>query len=467
MMGSDVTVLIVDDEKNTRDGLRIALEDTFDVYVSADIAGAMVVLREEKVDIVLTDLRLAGESGMDLLAEVLKMKVPPICIVMTAYGSVDLAVDAMRQGAYDFITKPLNIDELELTLKRALHGRYLEKENRVLKAQRVQEKSFKHLLGESSAMEEVMQRVEQVAPTKATVLVEGESGTGKELVAHALHELSGRREDGLVIVHCAALSSQILESELFGHEKGAFTGASERRIGRFEQAQGGTIFLDEIGEIDASTQVKLLRVLGERTIERVGGNKSVPVDVRVVAATNRNLREMVESGEFREDLYFRLNVVHITMPPLRDRRDDIAIMSAKFLAEFAEENKREVKALSEGARAALLAYSWPGNVRELRTAMEHAVVLSRADEILPHDLPEAVTGGGALILRSHEQEASLVKNSLKSEQSLNLQSMERQMIRRALLQTKANRTEAAALLGISRRTLQRKLKEMNFPNEGK
>lgn len=467
MMRSDVTVLIVDDEKNTRDGLRIALEDTFDVYVSADIAGAMVVLREEKVDIVLTDLRLAGESGMDLLAAVLKMKVSPICIVMTAYGSVDLAVDAMRQGAYDFITKPLNIDELELTLKRALHGRSLEKENRVLKAQRVQEKSFKRLLGQSAAMEEVMQRVEQVAPTKATVLVEGESGTGKELVAHALHELSGRREDGLVIVHCAALSSQILESELFGHEKGAFTGASERRIGRFEQAQGGTIFLDEIGEIDASTQVKLLRVLGERTIERVGGNKSVSIDVRVVVATNRNLREMVKKGEFREDLYFRMNVVHITMPPLRNRRDDIAIMAAKFLAEFAEENSRKVKALSDAAREALLAYSWPGNVRELRTAMEHAVVLSRADEIFPHDLPEAVTGGAGPRLLSNKPAASLTENSLKPEESLNLQSMERQMIRRALMQTKSNRTEAATLLGISRRTMQRKLKEMELVNEGK
>lgn len=467
MTGSDVTVLIVDDEKNTRDGLRIALEDAFDVYVSADIAGAKVVLREEKVDIVLTDLRLAGESGMDLLAEVLKMRVPPICIVMTAYGSVDLAVDAMRQGAYDFITKPLNIDELELTLKRALHGRNLEKENRVLKAQRVQEKSFKRLLGKSAAMEEVMQRVEQVAPTKATVLVEGESGTGKELVAHALHELSGRRMDGLVIVHCAALSPQILESELFGHEKGSFTGANERRIGRFEQAQGGTIFLDEIGEIDASTQVKLLRVLGERTIERVGGNQSVPVDVRVVAATNRNLREMVEKGEFREDLYFRLNVVHITMPPLRERREDIAIMSAKFLAEFAEENKREVKALSDAAREALLAYSWPGNVRELRTAMEHAVVLSRTDEIQPKDLPEAVTGGVGLKMRVGEPVVHAAEATPKFEESLDLESMERRMIHRALAKTKSNRTEAAALLGISRRTLQRKLKEMNFLNEGK
>lgn len=467
MMGSDVTVLIIDDEKNTRDGLRIALEDSFDVYVSADIAGAMVVLREEQVDIVLTDLRLAGESGMDLLAGVLKMKVPPICIVMTAYGSVDLAVDAMRQGAYDFITKPLNIDELELTLKRALHGRNLEKENRVLKAQRVQEKSFKRLLGDSAAMEEVMQRVVQVAPTKATVLVEGESGTGKELVAHALHELSGRREDGLVIVHCAALSAQILESELFGHEKGSFTGANERRIGRFEQAQGGTIFLDEIGEIDASTQVKLLRVLGERTIERVGGNKSVPVDVRVVAATNRNLREMVGKGEFREDLYFRLNVVHITMPPLRDRREDITIMSTKFLAEFAEENNREVKALSDAAREVLLVYSWPGNVRELRTAMEHAVVLSRTDEILPQDLPEAVAGGSAVKMRANQPAVVAPQNLVTSEESLNLQSMEREMIRRALAQTKSNRTEAATLLGISRRTLQRKLKEMKLPNEGK
>ncbi|QQL45325.1 sigma-54-dependent transcriptional regulator [Sulfuriroseicoccus oceanibius] len=465
----DVTVLVVDDEKNTRDGLRMSLEDSFDVYVAADIAGAMEVLKSEQVDIVLTDLRLAGESGMDLLGKVLALPEPPICIVMTAYGSVDLAVDAMRQGAYDFITKPLNIDELEMLLKRALRGRSLEKENRVLKAKQRQERSFKRLLGRSAPMAGVMERIEQVAPTRATVLVEGESGTGKELAAHALHELSGRKQDGLVIVHCAALSPQLLESELFGHEKGAFTGASTRRIGRIEQAQGGTLFLDEIGEIDESTQVKLLRVLGERTIERVGGNESIKVDVRVVAATNRDLQAMVEKGEFREDLYFRLNVVHLTMPPLRARREDILMMATTFLEEFSRENNREVRPLSDAARQCLLDYGWPGNVRELRTAMEHAVVLATGDQIEPRDLPDALTGGRSLRLQGARDATpqppsrdvpDILDAGDSGDDMFNLEAMERRLISRALARCKDNRTEAAKLLGISRRTLQRKLKDL-------
>ncbi|MCB1235562.1 MAG: sigma-54-dependent Fis family transcriptional regulator, partial [Verrucomicrobiae bacterium] len=283
---TDKTVLIVDDEKHTRDGLRSAFEDEFDVYVAANGTEAIEVLRNDSIDVMVTDLRLGGEDGMDLIDRALKLPRAPICILMTAYGSVDIAVEAMKRGAYDYVSKPLNIDELELTIKRAIRSRAVETENIALKKQVERQYGLERIIGESAAMQPVFDIVRQVAPTRATVLIEGESGTGKELVAHALHNLSGRPKSRLVIVHCAALSEQLLESELFGHERGAFTGASEKRIGRFEEADGGTLFLDEIGEIDPGTQVKLLRALGERTIERLGSNKPVKIDVRVIAATN-------------------------------------------------------------------------------------------------------------------------------------------------------------------------------------
>ena len=368
---TSATLLIVDDEKSTRDGLRMALEDEFDCYLASDITEALAVLKSQPIDLMLTDLRLAGESGMDLLDQTLSLPHPPVSIMMTAYGSVDTAVEAMRRGAWNFVTKPLNLDEVELLLKRALRSRSLEKDNARLgnEVQELREKagSTKHglesLIGKSPSMQKVGELVTQVAPTRATVLIEGESGTGKELIAHAIHQLSGRPTDKIIVVNCAALSPQLLESELFGHEKGAFTGASQKRIGRFEQANGGTIFLDEIGEIDQATQVKLLRVLSERTIERVGSNKPVKVDVRVIAATNKNLRDLVSKGEFREDLFFRLNVVRVLMPTLRDRKEDIVILAQAFLREFSTENNKKLKPLSDDALTLLRSYSWPGNVR--------------------------------------------------------------------------------------------------------
>ena len=345
---TSATLLIVDDEKPTREGLRIALEEGFDCYLAADIKEAMAVLKSEPIDLMLTDLRLAGESGMDLLEETLKLPSPPVSVMMTAYGSVDTAVEAMRRGAWNFVTKPLNIDSVELLLKRAIHSRSLEKSNTRLKQENaellVKSGTSKHglekLIGQSKAMRKVGEMVTQVAPTRATVLIEGESGTGKELVAHAIHQMSGRPMEKLLVVNCAALSPQLLESELFGHEKGAFTGATQKRIGRFEQANGGTIFLDEIGEIDPAVQIKLLRVLSERTIERVGSNQSVKVDVRVITATNKNLRDMVSKGDFREDLFFRLNVVRILVPNLRVREEDIILLAQAFLKEFSLENNK-------------------------------------------------------------------------------------------------------------------------------
>ena len=452
--------MIVDDEKNTRDGLRLSLEDTFDVYVAGDAAEALSVLKSEPIDVMLTDLRLGMDDGMKLLESAAKLPKAPVSVMMTAYGSVDTAVEAMKRGAYDFITKPLNLDELELLLKRALKERRLEAENTRLHAQAREREGFRKLLGRSAAIKSVLEIIEQVAPTKATVLVEGESGTGKELAAQALHHLSGRPANKLVVVHCAALSPQILESELFGHEKGAFTGASERRIGRFEQAHGGTLFLDEIGEIDATVQVKLLRALGERVIERVGGNTSIPIDVRLVAATNRDLAAMVAEGKFREDLYYRLKVVGLKMPPLRDRPDDILLLAQAFLTEFSRENGKPERPLSSETRDALLHYPWPGNVRELRTAIEHAVVLAREEEITPADLPPG-PGGRILTPRAafSTESAPVSDSGLAEPRDFNLHKAEERLIRAALAKTSQNRTEAARLLGISRRTLQRKLKE--------
>jgi len=458
------TLLIVDDEKATRDALRMALENSFDCYVAADLQQAQQVLNTEDVDLLLTDLRLGADSGMEVLDAALALPQPPVSLMMTAYGSVDTAVEAMRRGAWHFVTKPLNLDEVELLLKRAVRSRSLEKENRKLSEENEILRESKarsthglgRLIGTSSQLQRIADKIEQIAPTRATVLIEGESGTGKEVVAHILHDLSGRPGEKFVAINCAALSPQLLESELFGHEKGAFTGASQRRIGRFEQADGGTLFLDEIGEIDAATQVKLLRALSEKTIERVGSNTSVKIDVRVIAATNRRLLEMVAAGEFREDLYFRLNVLGIQMPPLRSRREDIVILANSFLGEFAKENGRPDKPLTEAAMARLIAYDWPGNVRELRTAIEHAVVMSNQSKLDIHHLPDFLTNG------SPRLESRSEKNTLAPEEEFNLHALEQRAIQGALLATDGNRTKAAGLLGISRRTLQRKLSDSSI-----
>ena len=452
------TLLIVEDERATREGLRSALEDNFDVYTAAGIKEALTILKTEPIKLLLTDLRLGGDSGMDLLDAALALPEPPVAIMMTAYGSVDTAVEAMRRGAWHFVTKPLNIDEVEMQLKRALRSRTLETENQQLVAQVKKTHKLDRLIGKSPVIQQVSELVQQVAPTRATVLIEGESGTGKEVVAHTLHHLSGRPAAKMVIVHCAALSPQLLESELFGHEKGAFTGAAQRRIGRFEQADGGTLFLDEIGEIDPATQVKLLRVLSERTLERVGSNSPIKVDVRVIAATNKNLKDLVAKGEFREDLYFRLNVVKIVMPPLRDRREDIVLLANSFLQEFAKENERPVKPLSDAAMQLLLAYSWPGNVRELRTAIEHGVVMCNDSVIEVRHLPQFLHFQSASIADS----PSSSKMALDAPGEFNLHSLETNTIRAALSLAGGNRTHAADLLGVSRRTLQRKLKDLGL-----
>src|ERR1043166_6949902 len=364
------TLLFVDDEKTIREGFRAALEDRYDVYLAEDAKTAMDLLEKEHFDVLLTDFRLPGEDGMKLITRAKSLSKPPVCILMTAYGSEELAVDAMKRGADDYIAKGrLQIDELEMRIARALRQQKLEVENVSLRRQLDSRFGMETIIGESSALKEVLDMVQQVAPSRSTVLLQGESGTGKELVAKVIHQLSPRAQQPMVTVHCAALAPTLLESELFGHEKGAFTGAHERRIGRFEQAQGGTLFLDEIGEIDPSIQIKLLRFLGERTFERVGSNKTLTADVRLIAATNKDLEDLVKTGAFREDLYYRLRVVEIHLPPLRERMGDVPLLAQSFLREFAGENDKPIAEFAPDAMETLMNYHWPGNVRELRTAI--------------------------------------------------------------------------------------------------
>lgn len=449
-------LLIVDDEKTQRDGLRMALEDRYEVFVAEDAATAMDLLERERFDVLLTDLRLPKEDGLRLIDRAKSLPRPPVCILMTAYGSDETIVEAMRRGADDYIAKGrMEIELLEMKIERALRSRHLETENTSLHRQLDGRFGLENIVGESPGMVEVFETVRQVAESRATVLVRGESGTGKELIAQAIHRLSSRSRGPLVSVHAGALAPTLLESELFGHEKGAFTGAHERRIGRIEQAQGGTLFLDEIGELDAATQVKLLRFLGERTFERVGSNRTLTADVRLVAATHRDLRVMVREGQFRDDLYWRLRVVEVVLPPLRERRSDVPLLAAAFLRESSAANGKPLSGFSPEAMEALLRHDWPGNVRELRAAVERAVVLSRGELVQLRDLPEDVrTPGGA---GKEGGELGVMGSGLPAGGTL--QDAERELIVQALRETEGNRTEAARRVGISRRTLHRKIHE--------
>ncbi|MEM7790959.1 MAG: sigma-54 dependent transcriptional regulator [Verrucomicrobiota bacterium] len=442
------TILIVDDEKNTRDGLALTLEEDYDVYTASGADEAFNLMEAETFDVVLTDLRMAGKSGLKVIDKAISLPNAPVCIMMTAYGNVETAVEAMRRGAFDFLTKPVNLEKLEILIKRALKSRTIEAENVVLHERLDQKYSFDGIIGNSAALMDVLDKVRLVAPSKATVLLEGETGTGKELIAQSIHQNSTRARQPFVPVHCAALAVNLLESELFGHEKGAFTGATERRIGRFEAANGGTLFLDEIGEIDASTQVKLLRFLETRTFERLGSSKSIQVDLRLVCATNRNLSEMAKRGEFREDLLYRLNVVTIYLPPLRERRDDLPILLSHFINYFSEDNGVQPVRLSDGALKVLLAYRWPGNIRELRNFCENIVVLKRGSEVTEYDLD--------LKYQSRESEAA-EPEPLSTGPTLSREENEKRLLRNALIKANGNRTQAAQLMGISRRTLHRKL----------
>jgi DNA-binding NtrC family response regulator len=446
------TILIVDDERNTREGLQRALHDRYDVLLAEDSQKAVQALESTPVDVMLTDLRMPGGDGIGLLRRAQSLTSPPVCIMMTAYGSIENAVQAMQAGAYHYVTKPVNLDELELVIHRALNSRRVEAENVNLHEQIDQKYGLENIIGESTSMRQVFETIQQVAPSRATVLITGATGTGKELIAKAIHNLSPRKNGPFIAVHAAALPTTLLESELFGHEKGAFTGAVERRTGRFELADGGTLFLDEIGELEPQIQVKLLRVLEERAFERVGGAKTLQVDVRLVAATNKDLKKLVSEGKFRDDLFYRLSVVTVDLPPLRERRDDIPLLVKSFLDEFSRENGKQVRELTPEATNLLLAYDWPGNVRELRNAIEQMVVLARGERLTVRDVPAAIRGSADLT------KINVVRAGMTVEDA------ERQLIVQALKETDGNRTKAAQRIGVSRRTLHRKLKEYGLEN---
>ena len=446
------TILIVDDDRPQRDGLQRALADRYDVLVADEAQKAGAILEAQPVDVLLTDLRMPGDDGLKLLRRAGSLSNPPVSIMMTAYGSIENAVEAMKAGAYHYVTKPVNLDELELVIGRALKSRQIEAENVNLHEQLDQKFGLENLIGQSPAMLQMFDIIRQVAPTRASVLITGETGTGKELVAHAVHNLSPRKAGPFVAVHAAALPTTLLESELFGHEKGAFTGAVERRAGRFEMADGGTIFLDEVGELEPAMQVKLLRVLEERRFERVGGNKTLEVDVRLVAATNRDLKKMVTEGKFRDDLFYRLSVVTVNLPPLRERRDDVPLLVTAFNRQYSQENNTPVREITQEAVNLLMAYDWPGNVRELRNAVEQMVVLARGDRLTVRDIPATIRSGADLT------KISVVRPGV----TMTVEEAERQLIIQALKETDGNRTKAADKIGMSRRTLHRKLKEYHL-----
>lgn len=442
------SVLIVDDEKHTREGLQQALADSYDVSIAANADEAFNLMEAQPFDVVLTDLRMPGKSGLKVIDRALALPNHPAVLMMTAYGNIETAVEAMKRGAVDFLTKPVNIERLEVLIQRALKTKTLEVEVKQLHERLDEKFSFDHIVGHSAILKAVVDRVRLVAPSKATILVEGESGTGKELAAQAIHQVSPRARAPFIAVHCAALADNLLESELFGHEKGSFTGAMERRIGRFESADGGTLFLDEIGEISPSTQVKLLRFLETKSIERVGGSKPIELDVRLVAATNRDLEQMVKAGKFRDDLFFRLNVVRIVMPPLRERPEDIPLLLAHFIKEFSVENKVPPLTLEAGAVGTLQAYAWPGNIRELRNFCENAVVLHRGGTMSEYELEPKYRG-----ITAPAAAGAPLANPLSVEEN------EKRLLRESLIKSRGNRTKAAELMGISRRTLHRKLAE--------
>lgn len=449
-------ILVVDDEASARGALSEILSDEgYKVRTAADGFRALAAVDEFAPDVILTDLKMPGMDGLSLLERLQTDQADTAVILMTAFGAVESAVEAMRAGAADYLTKPLNSDELLVVLERCLEGVSLRREARRLRQQLAGKYKFSNIVGESPEMQSVFKTVRQVAPSRATVLISGDSGTGKEMIAAALHQASPRAERPFVRLHCAALAETLLESELFGHERGSFTGADKRRLGRFEEADGGTLFLDEISEISPPTQVKLLRVLQEREFERVGSNQTVKVDVRIIAATNRNLKEMVEQGQFREDLYYRLNVINLRLPSLKERPQDIPALAAHFLVKYAKENAKEVERFEDAAISALCAYSWRGNVRELENIVERAVVMSDGPELLLRHLP-------AELARTDGDSSAAPRIPGAS-----LEEIERFAILETLASMGGSTTEAAKVLGISVRKIQYRLQEYAEAPKGK
>lgn len=445
------TILLVDDDIGHRTMLKVNLLNSgYKVVEVTDGDEVLPALAETIIDLILLDLKMTRMDGITTLTALLKAGITIPVIVITAFSSVESAVQAMKKGAFDYITKPIDIDELLLTLSRAFNFKTLSDENNSLKARLNDHYTFGNIIGKSPAMQEMFATLSMVAPTDATVLITGESGTGKELIANALHNSSARSSGPFIKLNCAALHENLLESELFGHEAGSFTGASVRRKGRFELAHTGTLFLDEIGDMSLATQAKILRVLQEGEIDRVGGSETVRVDVRLLAATHRNLEAMVEQGTFRQDLLFRLSVVPIQLPPLRDRSIDIPELTTFFLHRYAEKNRKDIKGFHPEALSLLIQYQWPGNIRELENTIERAVILCLGEQITPHELPsqffpEKIRGAKIQLVQASDD--------------VTLRDMEKEVIKATLNKTGNNKSLTAKKLGIARQTLLNKIKE--------
>lgn len=444
-------ILIVDDEEGMRRLLgRVLTREGYETVAVGSGAEAVRQVAAERFDLVVTDIKMPEMDGLQLLAELKAFEPSLPIIVMTAYGTIENAVQALRSGAYDYLVKPFENDEIKLTVAKVLEREHLLAENRYLHAELEGRYDFSGIVGGSPAMQQVFDMASSVASSNANVLITGESGTGKELLARSIHYSSPRKEKPFIVLNCAALSEGVLESELFGHEKGAFTGALETRKGRFERADQGTLFIDEVAEMSMAAQVKLLRVIQEHEFERVGGNRTISVDVRIVAATNKRLEEQVKEGKFREDLYYRLNVVNIPIPPLRARREDIEPLSRFFLQKYITETGRKVTDMSPRALSCLLAHDWPGNVRELQNAMERAVVLARSEVLTPRDFPQGMQGDDQICLQIPEKGGSLTEI---------LEDLERQLIIQTLQREDHSQTRAADALGIKRTTLRYKMEK--------
>ncbi len=442
-------ILVVDDEQSHRTMLRAVLtQEGYNISEADDGISAVKAIENEAFDLILMDIRMTDMNGIEAVRQIKRISPSIPIIMMTAYASVKTAVEALKSGAYDYLTKPLDIDELKILIKKALEHYRLQEENVFLKERLADRFHFSNIIGQSKRMKELFENLSLVAPSDATVLIYGESGTGKELVANAIHQNSPRAQKPFIKVSCAALPETLLESELFGHERGAFTGALSRKAGRFQLADGGTLFLDEVNVMSLTTQVKLLRVLQEREFEPLGSTKTIHVDIRLIAATNKELEIEVKEGRFREDLFYRLNVVPIHLPPLRERKEDIPLLAEHFFKLYKEKNKKSIKGFLPKTIDTLMRYDWPGNIRELENVIERAILLCRSEYLSPKDLP--------LPLQGEEVRAQSI---ITIPTGMTLEELEKEAIIQTLEDTGGNRTQTAQILGISRKTLQNKLKE--------
>ncbi len=457
------SILIVDDENAARYGMKkILKKDNYIMYESANSADALQIIKTHHPELVFLDINMPQLDGMKTLELIKAMKNPPLVVIVTAYGSEKIAVEAMKKGAYDYIAKPYEIDELRIIARNAFEKLTLQEENARLRLEIGRLEGMGELLGQSEVMKDVFSKIEKVGSTDVMVLIQGESGSGKELVARELHKRSKRKNAPMIIMNCAAVPETLIESELFGHEKGAFTGATERRMGKFELANKGTIFLDEIGDMSMSTQSKLLRVLQEQKFERLGGTETLSVDVRIMSATHRDLEEEIEEGRFREDLYYRIKVVNIKLPPLRNRKEDIPLLANRFIQHFSERHQKDVVSISHEAMKYLVSYNWPGNVRQLKNVIESAVVLSNNTVLDMIDLPDEIKCPENSVLTAKNIDYTL---SFRDAKKAIIENFERDFIRKKLEECGWNVSRAAESLDMHRQNLQQKIRELRISKQ--